>query len=57
MSDLSLHRTVMRALADNPHVHADRISAQVADGTVIRGGMDVAEVRRSLDGALALGLC
>jgi osmotically-inducible protein OsmY len=34
VSDLSLHRAVMQALADNPHVHADTIAAQVVDGDV-----------------------
>jgi len=34
MTDLSLQRAVMQALADNPHVHADTIAAQVVDGDV-----------------------
>jgi len=38
VSDLSLQRAVMQALADTPHVHADGISAQVVNGTVILHG-------------------
>jgi osmotically-inducible protein OsmY len=34
MTDLSLQRAVMQALADNPRVHADTIAAQVVDGDV-----------------------
>jgi osmotically-inducible protein OsmY len=34
MSDLSLERAVMQALADNPRVHPDMIAAQVIDGDV-----------------------
>jgi osmotically-inducible protein OsmY len=38
MSDLSLQRAVMQALADNRYVHADLIAAQVVDGRVTLHG-------------------
>lgn len=38
MSDISLQRDIMRALAENPVVHADEVAAQVRDGSVILRG-------------------
>jgi osmotically-inducible protein OsmY len=38
VSDTSLQRAVMTALADNPHVQTDEISAQVVDGDVVLHG-------------------
>ena len=38
MSDSSLQLAVMKALADNPVVHADEVAAQVRDGNVILRG-------------------
>jgi osmotically-inducible protein OsmY len=38
MSDLSLHSAIMQALADNPYVHPDEISAQVDGGDVVLRG-------------------
>ena len=38
MSDISLQRDIMRALAENPVVHADEVAAQVRDGGVILRG-------------------
>jgi osmotically-inducible protein OsmY len=40
MSDTALHRAVMEALADNPHVRADEIVAETLDdsgGIILRG--------------------
>jgi osmotically-inducible protein OsmY len=38
MSDTSLQRDIMAALAENPLVHADEVAAQVRDGNVILRG-------------------
>ena len=38
MSDISLQRDIMRALAENPLVHADEVAAQVREGNVILRG-------------------
>ena len=38
MSDITLHRAVMAALAENPLVHADEIAAEVRDGDVVLRG-------------------
>jgi osmotically-inducible protein OsmY len=46
MSDTALQRTVMQALADNPHVHADEISVQVIDGDVVLHGVVGSPVQR-----------
>jgi hyperosmotically inducible protein len=38
MSDTSLQRDIMDALADTPHVHPDEVAAQVVGGDVILHG-------------------
>ncbi|MDA0159880.1 BON domain-containing protein [Solirubrobacter ginsenosidimutans] len=38
MSDTEVQRAIMQALADNPHVHADEIAAQVNAGDVVLHG-------------------
>jgi osmotically-inducible protein OsmY len=38
MSDLSLHSDVMKALADDPIVHADEVAVEVRDGVVVLRG-------------------
>jgi osmotically-inducible protein OsmY len=47
MSDTTLQRAVMKALADNPHVHADEISVQVIDGSVVLHGVVGSPVQRT----------
>ena len=46
MSDPTLQRDVMQALADNPLVHPDEISAQVVDGDVTLHGTVASPVQR-----------
>ena len=38
MSDITLHSAVMKALTENPLVHADEIAAEVRDGDVVLRG-------------------
>jgi osmotically-inducible protein OsmY len=38
VSDLSLQRAIMRALSENPHVHADEIAVDVQGGDVVLRG-------------------
>jgi osmotically-inducible protein OsmY len=38
MSDTTLQRDIMQALADSPHVHPDEVAAQVIGGDVILHG-------------------
>jgi osmotically-inducible protein OsmY len=46
MSDHPLERTIMQALADNPHVHADEIAVEALDGDVLVRGTVGAMLQR-----------
>jgi osmotically-inducible protein OsmY len=46
MSDLSVERSIMQALADNPRVHPDEIVVQVHDGAVVLRGSVGSPVQR-----------
>ena len=47
MSDISLQRDIMRALAENPVVHSDEVAAQVRDGGVILRGTVGTPIQRA----------
>src|SRR5262245_57231440 len=47
VSDISLERATMQALADNPRVHADEIVAEARDGAVILRGTVGSVVQRA----------
>jgi osmotically-inducible protein OsmY len=65
MSDTSLQRDIMAALAENPVVHADEVAVQVRDGNVILRGTvgtliqsaEAAHVTRALPGVRSVDNC
>ena len=53
MSDTTLQRDIMQALADSPHVHPDEVSAQVVGDDVILHGTVGSIVQRDEAGVAA----
>jgi osmotically-inducible protein OsmY len=56
MPELSLHSAVMQALADNPLVHADEISAEIDGRTVILRGTVGSMIHHAEAGRIAGGV-
>jgi osmotically-inducible protein OsmY len=56
MSEISLHSDVMKALADDPIVHADEVAVEVRDGVAILHGTVGTPVQRAEAVRIARGV-